>query len=315
MDGIEPQPAEPVRRTFEIEDPTNLYLIHPLSARLVPVFARLGVTPNMVSLLGMGCGLAAGVFYHFYTRTGFALAGFALMLAWHVMDGADGQLARLTKTYSELGKVLDGICDYVTFAAVYLGLGLALSAADGGWVLAVVALSGLCHAVQSAAYELQRQNYNHCGWGSAPATPEPLREARTGAPIVTGLSGLYARMQLWASAGTAPFNAAFAGLLAANPAQQAALREAYRARFAPLIRRWGVLSANYRTLGIFLAVLLKAPLVYFLFEIFGFSLILVLLLKVQEARNTAFLQRVTQSDRQRQPVMPALQQPGAQPQQ
>ena len=90
------------------------------------------------------------------------------------MDGADGQLARLTKTYSELGKVLDGICDYVTFTAVYVGLGLALSARLGGWVWWVIALSGICHAVQSAAYELQRQNYNFLGWGrESAALPKP----------------------------------------------------------------------------------------------------------------------------------------------
>jgi len=317
---MQPEPgAEPVRRTYEIEDPTNLYLIHPISARLVPVFARMGLTPNTVSFAGMGSGLLAGVFYHFYTRTGCALAGFVLMLAWHVMDGADGQLARLTRTYSELGKLLDGICDYVTFTAVYVGLGLTLSASLGGWVFAVIALSGLCHAVQSGAYELQRQNYNYCGWARQsaalpdlePLPPSGARRAR----VAAGLYRLYARMQLWAAGGAVTFNAEFAFLLSARPTEQAELREAYRAYFAPLIRRWGVLSANYRTLGIFLAALLKLPLLYFLFEIAGFSLILVLLLKTQKAHNAEFMKRVGQADGRPQPGMSPLDQPDAQPQQ
>ncbi len=316
MDGIQP---EPIRRTYEIEDPTNLYVIHPISARLVPIFARIGITPNTVSLIGMACGLLAGLFYHFCNQAGCALAGFALMLAWHVMDGADGQLARLTRTYSELGKVLDGICDYVTFTAVYVGLALTLSARFGGWVFAVVALSGLCHAVQSAAYELQRQNYNDCGWATQSAALPNLNPLPPGRSwrqrIVTGLYLPYARMQLWASGGAETFNAEFGSLLASRPAGQAALREAYRAHFAPLIRRWGVLSANYRTLGIFLAALLKLPMLYFLFEIAGFSLILVLLLQAQKARNAEFLKQMEQSDGWRQPLMSPLKQPGTQAEQ
>jgi CDP-diacylglycerol--serine O-phosphatidyltransferase len=288
--------AEPIRRSFEIEDPTNLYVIHPISARLVPIFARLGITPNAVSLIGMGCGLLAGVSYHFYHQTGCALAGFALMLAWHVMDGADGQLARLTRTYSDLGKVLDGICDYVTFTSVYVGLALTLSAGLGSWVWAVVALSGLCHAVQSAAYEVQRQEYDFWGRGKRSAAL-PARTARVDGltwrnRTAAMLHRLYTAVQLWSSRGTLAFHDRFAALLSAHPDRQLAYRDAYRARFAPLVRRWGVLSSNYRTLAIFLAALLQRPLLYFLFEIIGFSIILMILLTAQKARNAAFLERL-----------------------
>ncbi|GAN80444.1 CDP-alcohol phosphatidyltransferase family protein [Acidocella aminolytica] len=282
--------ADPVRRTYEIEDPTNLYFIHPISARLVPLFAQLAITPNMVSLIGMGCGILAGVAYHFYGIGGCAGLGFALMLAWHVMDGADGQLARLTKTYSELGKVLDGICDYVTFTAVYVGLALSMSASMGGWVWALVALSGIAHAVQSAAYEMQRQDYNFLGWGRQSAALPKLDAKPRG--IAGYLHQLYARVQLWASAGAADFHQAFAAQLIASPRQEATLRAAYREYFAPVIRRWGVLCANYRTLGLFLAALVKLPLLYFLFEIIGFSAILLILLEAQKVHYNSFLKQV-----------------------
>ncbi len=282
--------ADPVRRTYEIEDPTNLYFIHPISARLVPVFAKLGVTPNAVSLIGMGCGILAGLAYRFYGQTWSAGLGFLLMLAWHVMDGADGQLARLTKSYSELGKVLDGICDYVTFTAVYAGLAVAMSATLGGWAWVLVAVSGVAHAVQSAAYEMQRQDYNFWGWGRQSAALPKLDAMPQG--VAGHLHHLYARVQLWAAGGAAEFHAAFSAVLAAQPAREAGLRAAYREAFAPLVRRWGVLCANYRTLGICIAALLKLPALYFLFEIFGFSALLLLLLKAQRVQYRAFLARV-----------------------
>ena len=119
--------SESVRRESEIEEITNLYVIHPVSTFLTPRFARLGITPNAVSLAGMGFGILAGFAYYRYRDPRWAVVGFLLMIAWHVMDGADGQLARLTNAQSELGKILDGICDYVTFIAVYSALAAALS--------------------------------------------------------------------------------------------------------------------------------------------------------------------------------------------
>jgi CDP-diacylglycerol---serine O-phosphatidyltransferase len=286
--------AEPVRRTSEIEEVTNLYFIHPLSARLVRIFAWLRISPNTVSLIGMACGVLAGVAYHRYQTAWCALAGFGLMLAWHVMDGADGQLARLTNSFSELGKVLDGVCDYVTFTAVYVGLALAMSHTLGGWVWAVAVISGMCHAVQSAAYEMQRQEYNFWGWGRKSAALPELAVPRRDMPVAQRLPDMlhrqYTRMQIWIAGGTVAFHNSFAGILAARPAHDAALRQRYREAFAPGIRKWGCLSSNYRTLAIFIAVLLKAPLWYFLFEIFGFNLILFRLLAAQKARYRQFLQ-------------------------
>ncbi|WP_298222253.1 CDP-alcohol phosphatidyltransferase family protein [Acidocella sp.] len=281
---------EPVRRAREIEDPTNLYFIHPISARLVPIFAEYGITPNTVSFVGMGCGILAGASYYFYGAQWAASLGFVLMLAWHVMDGADGQLARLTKTYSELGKVLDGICDYVTFTAVYVGLALAMTRHIGGWAWALVTCSGIAHAVQSAAYEMQRQDYNFLGWGRQSAALPKLDTTPNG---LTGLlHQLYARVQLWASGGATEFREEFAIILATEPERAATLRAAYRVAFAPAIRRWGILCANYRTLGLFIAALIKQPALYFVFEILGLGAVLIVLLEVQKAHYRSFLVQI-----------------------
>jgi phosphatidylglycerophosphate synthase len=286
--------AEPIRRTSEIEELTNLYFIHPISARLVRVFSRLRISPNAVSLTGMACGVLAGVAYHRYQTSWCALAGFVLMLAWHVMDGADGQLARLTNSYSELGKVLDGVCDYVTFTAVYIGLVLAMSHTLGPWAWAVAVVSGICHAVQSATYEMQRQEYNFWGWGRKSAALPEVAARRRDMPLAQRLPDMlhrqYTRVQLWAAGGAVAFHKSFARILATRPGHDAELRQRYRDAFAPAIRKWGVLSSNYRTLAIFIAALLKAPLLYFLFEIFGFSLILIILLGAQKVRYRQFLQ-------------------------
>ena len=68
----------PIRRTTEIEEITNLYLIHPLAGRLVPIFARLRVTPNAVSILGMLLGILSAVAYYRYWDFRYATTGFAI---------------------------------------------------------------------------------------------------------------------------------------------------------------------------------------------------------------------------------------------
>ena len=271
--------SEPVRRASEIEEPTNLYVVHPLSAWIVPHLARAGITPNQVSLTGMGCGIAAGFAYHFYPHTACVFLGFALMFAWHVLDGADGQLARLTNSFSELGKIIDGICDYVTFTAVYAGLALTLAAVHGGWVWWLVVLSGLCHAAQSAAYELQRQYFNVYGLGRASsALPDVNAPAPPGA--AGWLHNIYTRAQLLIGGDAAAFHATLRN--------DDATRARYCKTFAPVIRRWALLSANTRTIAIFLCALAGVPLLYFIFETFILSTALWALHADQRRRYAAF---------------------------
>ena len=289
--------AEPVRRTLEIEEVTNLYFIHPMASRLTPLFAALRIPPNAVSVAGMAFGILAGVAYHHYQDPRCVIAGFVLMIAWHVMDGADGQLARLTNAQSASGKVLDGICDYVTFIAVYSGLALSLSGQDGGAVWLLVVAAGFCHALQAAAYEVQRQEYNFWGLGRKSAEfaalTAPRREIAAGSPIqrlADVLHRAYVRVQFLAAGVTVEFHHRLTVALTSHPERAAAIREQYRSSFAPLVRRWSVMSANYRTLGIFIFALAGVPQYYFWFEIVGGSLILVMLLRKRQARYASFFE-------------------------
>ncbi|HTR16550.1 MAG TPA: CDP-alcohol phosphatidyltransferase family protein [Acetobacteraceae bacterium] len=291
--------AEPVRRTSEIEEVTNLYFIHPIASRLTPLLANMHVHPNAVSVAGMLFGMSAGFAYCHYQDLRYAIAGFILMIAWHVMDGADGQLARLTHSQSETGKILDGICDYVTFIAVYTGLAVTLSRQYGGWVWILVIAAGACHAVQAAAYEVQRQEYNFWGWGRKSAEllelhtpPGDARPASLVRWLPDLLHRLYARVQFLVAGAAVEFHKRLAATLQSQPERTAAIRQRYREVFAPRVRRWSVMSANYRTLGIFVFALLKAPLYYFWFEIFGFGAILIGLLAGQRARNAQFFKEL-----------------------
>jgi phosphatidylglycerophosphate synthase len=232
-------------------------------------------------------GILSAFAYYRYSDPRFAIAGFTLMIAWHVMDGADGQLARYTQSYSFFGKMLDGIADHVTFAAVYAALAVASSRHHGNWVYSLVALSAVFHAIQSASYETERQEYDYLGWGKKPQDPPPRSSAARDRPGPGGtgkaLDFLHRLFFFGLSFPTADINRRFretmAEALQIDPGKDVLVRECFRETLAPQIRSWSVLSANYRTLGIFISTLFKAPEYYFGFEIVGFSVVLAVLIR------------------------------------
>ena len=86
--------------------------------------------------------------------------------------------------------------------------------------------------------------------------------------------------------------ATMAAALQSDPGKAALVRQQYRETLAPQIRSWSILSANYRTLGIFIAALFKAPEYYFAFEIIGFSAALAVLIWRQSIAHEALVRRL-----------------------
>lgn len=278
IDGV-PAPGRP----RAAEDPTNRYFVHAVARRLLPLFQRMGISPNGVSMAGLAAGLAAAGFYYHYERPQFAVLGFLFMLAWHILDGADGQLARLTGRQSEFGKFVDGICDYGAMGAVYVSLTLADFRNEGDLaIFPIFLLAGGSHILQAALYERQRQFFTDCLNGSAPpaeagAAPgdRSWRQAIWTVPL-----RLYLRVQSLNAT-----NAKIQELCASDPdARQRFLRH-----YAPLMRWWNLLANNLRTLLIFLACLLASPLDYFIYLFSLANLFLVVLLMVQGKFDGKFL--------------------------
>ncbi|TVP73474.1 MAG: CDP-alcohol phosphatidyltransferase family protein [Rhodobacteraceae bacterium] len=90
-------------------------LIDPPLNRLGQGVARLGLSANQVTLIGLGLGLAAAAAIW---SEAFWLA-FVLILASRLADGLDGAVARL-RGVTNFGGFLDIVCDFVFYAAIPL---------------------------------------------------------------------------------------------------------------------------------------------------------------------------------------------------
>jgi phosphatidylglycerophosphate synthase len=138
------------------------WLNKPLSFRITRyLLCRLPVTPNQVTvgagLVGLvGCALIAT------GRYAAVVAGFALAHAQSVLDGCDGELARVRFQQSAIGEWLDTLTDDALNLALITALGLALrnpargGPASGPWLAALAA--GMLLFYNLVAYrELRRQ--------------------------------------------------------------------------------------------------------------------------------------------------------------
>jgi CDP-L-myo-inositol myo-inositolphosphotransferase len=97
----------------------------PVSLQLTRMFIALHATPNQISVLGLATGLAGA---WAASRGGYRpiLAGAALFQLASVLDGSDGEVARLTGRQSPLGSWLDTLCDELTCLAFFTALPLGL---------------------------------------------------------------------------------------------------------------------------------------------------------------------------------------------
>lgn len=284
--------TESIRRTWEIEEFTNRYLIHPVSGHFVRWFAKIGISPNTVSLLGMAFGVSSAFCFYHYHEPQMVFLGLLLMFSWHVMDGADGQLARLTGKVSDIGMVIDGICDYAAFIAIYVALILALYNGENWWIWVIGLVAGVSHAIQSSAFEFRRQEYDfwvHSKSGSRLRGLDEVRASRKKGGIYWRILGqlhyVYVHMQYWVAGIDEDLTRRLETAVSKTGGDGRAVRALYRDVNLPAVRQWTLLSANKRTFVIFLTCLFGYPLYYFLFEIVVLNLFLGYLLLEQRQYN------------------------------
>lgn len=294
--------TEPVRRSREIEDFSKRYVIAPLIDWVVPVFAKIGVTPNMVSVGGLLAGVIAALFLQYYAVSWqYSIAGLVMLLVWHVFDGADGRLARLTNRQSEFGKVVDGICDYVVFISIYVVLSLQLMPIYGSGIWFLMVAAGIMHAIQAGAYELQRQEFEFWGRGKKSAelpdlnNTKPLGDKATAWQKFAHALGLgYARMQYRSSgignSDLRPSLYAYVEGLDEQALQN--FRDRYRALNAKQVLQWGIMCPHYRSFIIVASCLLKRPEIYLIIEAFVLPLVHIYLVRMQNTFNASLLDRL-----------------------
>jgi 1L-myo-inositol 1-phosphate cytidylyltransferase / CDP-L-myo-inositol myo-inositolphosphotransferase len=150
------------------DGPVSRLLNRRLSIPVSWLLVRIPVSPDVLSAISFLIGLAGAILL----GLGYGPTGGVLVQACSVLDGVDGEVARLTLRAGPRGTLLDGYLDRLGDAAICAGLGV-WAAADGAsvtWVvlLVVAATAGAMLSMATkdrvAALGLEPPSERRIGW-------------------------------------------------------------------------------------------------------------------------------------------------------
>jgi 1L-myo-inositol 1-phosphate cytidylyltransferase / CDP-L-myo-inositol myo-inositolphosphotransferase len=147
----------------------------PISLQISRRLARTATTPNQMSLISMAIGLCGGPFF-LSARPSLQTVGALLFLSHSILDGCDGELARLKFQESRWGGVLDFWGDNVVHAAIFACMALGWSwsiAAAWPLLLGAAAVLGTLGCAGFVYWRLMRhKNDGGALFTSVSAAPE-----------------------------------------------------------------------------------------------------------------------------------------------
>lgn len=277
-------------KSMDTEEHIDLAFYRPIGYMWACLAKRLGVTPNAITIASIFLGIGAGIMFYFPDMW-LNVIGMLLLIWANSFDSADGQLARMTKQYSRLGRILDGLSGDLWFASIYIAICLRENITSEffsahPWVIWVVAVvTGLCHAKQAAAADYYRQFHLYFLKGEEGSELESCDELRS------RLATLSWSKNFWKKLTLTFYTQYTANQEALTPSMQTLrrelrkrfasgvipmdFREAFRAKSLPLMKYTNILSFNWRVIALFTALFLQMPWLYFAFELIVLNALLV----------------------------------------
>ncbi len=278
-------------KSMDTEEHIDLAFYRPIGYAWACLAKKLGVTPNAITIASIFLGVGAGVCFYFNDMW-INVAGMLLLIWANSFDSADGQLARMTKQYSRLGRILDGLSGDFWFATIYVAICLRENVTSNffsahSWVIWVVAVvTGLCHAKQAAMADYYRQFHLYFLKG------EEGSELDSGSELKQRLNELTWSGNFWKKLTLTFYTNYTLQQEATAPAMQRlrrelkirfggavpqSFRDAFRAASLPLMKYTNILSFNWRTIALFTALFLQMPWLYFAFELTVLNFLLIMM--------------------------------------
>lgn len=264
----------------DVEEPIDLWFYRPMGFRLALLGRRFHWTPNQITVasifLGIGCGLLC-----YPQQWWLNLLGILLLVLADICDSADGQLARLTRQYSPLGRILDGAAGDIWFIVIYFAIFFRLYPEWGWWGFALGLLAGLSHRQQAALADYYRQIHLFMV-RSASSSTQILCELSVAEQEQQKLQSLSLRQQpvqtlfQWFYVGYTRFQEG------RTPQWQAlrrrlpdvltpAFAEQFRQQSRPLMPVANALTFNCRAITLFVSLMIGMPWLYWVMEVTLFN--------------------------------------------
>ncbi|HKP93575.1 MAG TPA: CDP-alcohol phosphatidyltransferase family protein [Chthoniobacterales bacterium] len=269
-------------KAIEIEELTDIFFFRPCGWIIARGARAVGLTPTHLSILRAITGIAGGALLY-NLRPG--LLAFLLLILSEIIDSADGQLARMTGQLTELGRVLDGVGDYLAHGAIYVAIAAGIIDRGGSsFVLVWMLLAGLSNAIQSQMYDYHRTAYvTVVAQGRAPGN-EPAK-------VPSWIRWLYAgylRTQRWLIGPHAKVEAALAARSVEGEVRDED-RARYRECFYRRVHGWNILGSNTGLYALGVLIWLQRVDLFLIFILWPMNLALIALWFWQRQADRKFL--------------------------
>jgi phosphatidylglycerophosphate synthase len=132
----------------EAEEVFDLIFYRPVAYLFVQLIKHFPITPNQITIISMMFGLLAAWQFSYGTPED-SIYGALLFVISNVLDCADGQLARIQKSGTLFGRIIDGVADYIVGIAIFIGIGFGFGYMNHEmWIVLVLAgFSTAMHAI------------------------------------------------------------------------------------------------------------------------------------------------------------------------
>lgn len=299
-----------LQATFKSQDTEEWLDIHftrPLGLLWARFFRHFHVHPNVVTILSIILGAAAGVMFY-YPDMVHTVIGILLLIWANLYDSADGQLARMTGQKTRWGRILDGFAGDVWFFTIYAAICLRLQGQHipltdinwGIWIWLLAALSGFVfHGKQCQLADYYRNIHLFFIKGEQGSELDNFKKLRAELSTLTWKKdgmwmvflyfyGNYTRSQESMTPAFQKFKAQLAEKYAGGPIPQQ-LRDEFRVGSLPLMKYANILTFNTRAIVLYLSLLVGMPWIYFIFEI----VVMNALFLYMRSRHESLCQRLT----------------------
>ena len=282
---------ESTLKSTDTEEPIDIFFYRPIGYRWALLFQKLGITPNAVTVASIFLGVGSGICFYF-DNIWATLAGIFLLIWANSYDSADGQLARMTKQFSPLGRILDGVAGDLWFGAIYIAICLRLMPEWGWWIWGFAIVAGICHSKQASTADYYRNIHLLFLKGKSGSELDNTEELTVQYKALTWSKNFFQKLvaffyrsytrgqENW----THDFQQMFS-LIKERYGETApeSFRMAFREKSLPLMKWTNILSFNTRALVLFVSMLINLPWIYFVFELTVLNIILIYMIWKHES--------------------------------
>lgn len=268
-------------KSLDTEEHIDLWFYRPIGYMWARLAQKLGITPNVITIASIFLGVGAGIAFY-YNNIWINVLGMFLLVWANSFDSADGQLARMTGQYSRLGRILDGLAGDLWFITIYFSLCFREIVTSDffiahHWVIWTLAVAtGICHAKQASMADCYRQFHLFFLKGKEGSELEQIDDLKAKFRAIPWKGHFwkkltmafyvnYTKQQVSTTPNMQKLRAELYRRFGNGEIPQK-FRDDFRRLSLPLMKYTNILSFNWRVIALFIALFVRMPWLYFVFE-------------------------------------------------